>query len=133
MLTTSSPRRGNLALQISVLVVFLFGTLVVLYTIGAFKPRSAFPHKVTYRVAGTAGMAFVTYTKSNGVQTERLDVTLPWQVSVIYPERTTVILTAGNPTQRGELECNLLLNGQDWKQDRAGSPSDKVACGGVVR
>lgn len=133
-MSTRPPRRPSyIALQVLVLVLFVIAALALLYRLGAFEARPGFPHTVTYRVSGSAGTAFVTYTQPNGVQTQRLDVALPWQTTVTISKRTTVILTAGNPGQAGTIACAILLDGEEWKRDSASAPQDKVSCGGVVR
>jgi hypothetical protein len=133
MSTPFPPRARTLALQGAVLIFVLAASMLLLYGLGAFAPKATFPHKLTYRVAGSAGQAFVTYTLQNGAQTQRQDVTLPWKTSITLAEPTTVILTAGSSTGLGTLECSLLLDGEAWKQQTAEPPEDRVACAGLVR
>jgi hypothetical protein len=99
---------------------------------GVFTPATPGTHEVTFRIIGSASAAVITYTQQDGTPTERLNITIPWKKVIRYDQSLAVILTAGNPTQTGNITCLLLLDGQDWKKDTATSPVDKVSCAGIV-
>jgi len=44
----------------------------------------------------------------------------------------TVLITAANPTQTGELSCVILLDNSNWKKSTINAPKDGVACAGIV-
>ncbi|MGB9673531.1 MAG: MmpS family transport accessory protein [Anaerolineales bacterium] len=127
-----SSNRRSLFIQIIVLInILLFGGWY-LYKMGVLRMYSPNDHLVTYRLLGSASTAQVSYTLSNGKPSELTVVSVPWRVTVKISKGTVVILTAGNPTQTGDLGCELLLDGKEWKQNFAKSPEDKVSCAGIV-
>lgn len=89
-------------------------------------------HKVTYRVDGSTTMAVVTYRLPDGSSTKPEDVSLPWKKTVTFTDSEIVVLTASNPVQTGVIRCQILLDGEVWKQEQAKSAEDKVSCAGIL-
>jgi hypothetical protein len=106
--------------------------IVVLIYVGVFKSTRINDHEVTFRLGGTTSTAVVTYTQENGSTSDPFEASVPWQKVMKFPKASVVILTAGNPTQTGSIECQLLLDGNPWKKDTTHAPGDKVSCAGIV-
>ena len=117
-------------------LLIILGSVGLLYWISnsnTLQRTDNIPHDVMYIVKGNAGIALVSYTKSNGAASDSEFVSLPWRMPQIrYFEPTMVVLTAHNSTQFGEVECIIMLDGEEWVQDRATAPQLNAACGGVV-
>jgi hypothetical protein len=127
----SESRRTDVIIQSITVIVVLVITLFVLYQLGAFTPVRKGPHQVRYRVEGTTTSAVITYVREDGKSTGLTTVGVPWEVTLTFTQATTVILTAGNPSQTGEIRCVIYLDGKLWKQQSARDPSDKVSCAGI--
>jgi hypothetical protein len=117
-----------------VIILVIVGAVIVtmLAVFGVFKPSSPNEHTISFRVSGTTSTAVITHTTTDGKASEPFEVAVPWHKSVKFPKGSVVILTAGNPTQTGSIECRLTLDGKDWKHDTTNSPGDKVSCAGIV-
>ena len=122
--------RNQILSQSLFLVVFLGVLFAFLYILGAFSSRAPRGHEVTYFVDGSAATAVVTFIQDDGGHT--LDVQVPWTKMVKFTRPATVILTAGNPSPTGSIQCTLFLDGKEWKKQNAAPPQDKVACAGIV-
>jgi len=118
--------------QLIILSIVIGVSIAVLAAAGLFRTGSEEGHLVTYRVGGTTSTAVITYTAADGVSTDTFESAVPWKKSIRYPKTTIVILTAGNPTQTGSIECQLLLDGKVWKSNSTKMPGDKVSCAGIV-
>ena len=127
-----APKNNPLLRQIIIIIVILSISVLVLIRLGIFTTGSVNSHSITYRLEGSASTAQVSYTLANGVTSELIVVTVPWHITLKIPKGTVVILTAGNPTQTGDLGCELLLDGKEWKRAFAKSPEDKISCAGIV-
>ncbi|MGB9639369.1 MAG: MmpS family transport accessory protein [Anaerolineales bacterium] len=132
MIENSPTQRNHLFLQIVVILVIILLGGYVLYRFGIFSSSHPNHHTVTYRLVGSASTAEVSYTLASGEASQLMVVAVPWRVTVTIPKGTVVILTAGNPTHTGDLGCELLLDGKEWKQAFAKSPEDKISCAGIV-
>jgi hypothetical protein len=117
-----------------VVILVVVGAVIVtlLAVFGVFKASTPDGHTVSFRVGGTTSTAVITHTTTNGKASEPFEVAVPWHKNVKFSKGSVVILTAGNPTQTGSIECRLTLDGKDWKQDATNSPGDKVSCAGIV-
>lgn len=132
MMENFPAQRNNVLLQIIVILGIILVGGFILYRLGVFSSSQSGYHSVTYRLIGSASTAEVSYTLANGNASELIVVAVPWRVTVKIPKGTVVILTAGNPVHTGDLGCELLLDGKEWKQAFAKSPEDKVSCAGIV-
>jgi hypothetical protein len=106
--------------------------VVLLALLGVFKPIAPNEHTISFRVGGTTSTAVITHTTTDGKASEPFEVAVPWRKNLKFSKGSVVILTAGNPTQTGSIECHLTLDGKAWKQDATNSPGDKVSCAGIV-
>jgi hypothetical protein len=132
MIENTQTQRNRSVLQMIVILAIILVGGFVLYRLGVFSSSLPNSHTVTYRLVGSASTAEVSYTLANGEASELMVVAVPWRVTVKIPKGTVVILTAGNPTHTGDLGCELLLDGKEWKQAYAKSPEDKISCAGIV-
>ncbi len=132
MITNTPVQKNKVLIQIVVILGIILISGYVLYRLGMFSSFHHTSHSVTYRLIGSASTAEVSYTMADGNASELIVVSVPWRVTVKIPKGTVVILTAGNPTHTGDLGCELLLDGQEWKQAIAKSPEDKISCAGIV-
>lgn len=132
MRKNSPAQRNHLFIQFFIIFVIILIGGFVLYRLGVFSTSHSGSHSVTYRLVGSASTAEVSYTLASGNASELIVVAVPWRVTVNIPKGTVVILTAGNPTHTGDLGCELLLDGKEWKQAFAKSPEDKISCAGIV-
>jgi hypothetical protein len=125
-----NPRRVLLMQTLLVIVVCVV-VFIWLWGIGAFKGPSK-EHSITFRVQATGGVALVTYSDAVASTKNAILVTAPWSRTATNPSGTEIYLTAGNPSQSGTVECKLLIDGREWKSDKASYPDDSVACAGIV-
>jgi hypothetical protein len=128
----ASSRRTDGIIQLVTVIVALAITLFVLYQLGAFTPATKGPHKVRYRVEGTTTSGVITYVREDGKATSPETVGIPWETTMTLTQPMTVILTAGNPSQTGEIRCLIYLDGKQWKQQSAKAPIDRVSCAGIT-
>lgn len=131
-MTISPNRRRETTLQFVFLLLFLAGAFGLLYAVGVFSPKVEGAKRVTFIVQGSATSSVITYTEADGSKTKPVTVGVPWRKVIDIPEGSEVYLTATNPSQSGNIECVLLLDGEDWKKQTATLPADKVACAGIV-
>jgi hypothetical protein len=106
--------------------------LLVFFLVGVFKQTPTNFHMISFSVGGSTSTAVVTYTMRNGSTSDRFETAVPWHKVVKFSSGSVVILTAGNPTQTGSIECELSLDGEAWKKDVTNSPGDKASCAGIV-
>lgn len=135
MSTTSSKKRNELLIQIFRVIVFLIISIVILIQLGACNRSSdeKRTRKITYKVEGSAARAVITYTEKDGTTSPKLDVNLPWRLTLSnFPTGQTVILTAGNLSQVGNITCKIIVDGDELQEDSAKYPDDKVVCGGII-
>lgn len=118
--------------QFAVLAILLAGLCWALSSLGVFRARGPGQHAVTFEVDGSASTAVVTYTLPEGTHTHPEDIRVPWKKTLTFTGPLTVILTVGNPSQTGEIRCALLLDGAEWKEEKAAAPRDKASCAGIV-
>jgi hypothetical protein len=131
-MVAGNSRRTELRNQVIALVVFFIVLLLILNQVGLFKKRLPTSRVVTYVIDGNASVARITYTLVTGASSKPEEVKVPWTQSLTFDYTTTVILTAGNPTQTGNLRCQILLDGQPWKTESSKPGGDKVSCAGIV-
>jgi hypothetical protein len=123
--------RRSILLQILVVLVLCLVVSAALYIAGVFEPPPG-TRQVTVEVKSSGGFALITYNDSQMEIDDGKTVTTPWRRNVRLENGTSIILTAGNPTQSGTLSCQILLDGTVWKADSVKAPQDKVTCAGIV-
>ena len=124
--------RPNLFRQFIVLgfVLLAIGG-ITLWAIGQLG-RVPGKHSVVYKLSGSASVVVATYTRADGSQTVPENVGLPWTQKENFSQPGTAILTAGNPTQTGNVRCELYVDGELWEQNEIKAPRDKLTCAGLV-
>ena len=132
MTQAANRRNPNTLGQLLLVVLVIVGALVLLYFLGVFSDKPRATRTVTYTVEGSASTAVVTYTQKDGKSTGLIDISVPWHLSLEFSKGTVIILTVGNPTQTGSIDCILLLDGKEWKKKSTKPPDDKVSCAGIV-
>lgn len=133
MVDRAERRRRELITQLIFIAVLVIGALALFYFIGAFEKPVSSTHTVQFKVFGSSGMAVVSHSVKGGGTTGPMDVSLPFTSSRIeFPTSVTVVVTAGDPTGMGGLTCQILLDGQVWREDSVDSPDDRLACAGTI-
>ena len=132
MAETPSRRGNSLWVQIILVGLVVVALVWLFIALGVTKPKGTSIRLITYKIEGASGAGVVTYTKEDGQASGILDVSVPWHLDLRIPSRTVVVLTAGNPSQLGNLTCVILLDGGAWKTQTAKAPGDKISCAGIV-
>jgi hypothetical protein len=115
---------------VAVILIILIG--FVGYLIISAPPSNA-QRVVSFRIEGSGGTARMTYTETDGHQTDPTFVSIPWESGgKYYKSGTQVFLTAGSTSATGTISCVLKLDGQEWKREASTGTDGKVACGGIV-
>ncbi|MCL4560667.1 MAG: hypothetical protein M1281_08645 [Chloroflexi bacterium] len=127
----ASKQRFSLVWQITLIVILIAAIGGLFILLGAFKPPAG-SHRVTFRVGADGGFAAITYRDATAKVTDAQQVMAPWKRESDNPSGTQVYLTAGNPSQTGKIQCELLLDNRPWKSSQAVFPQDSVACAGIV-
>jgi hypothetical protein len=122
-----------LSVQILVISVVILAILGYVGYLVLSAPVQAEQRAVTFRIEGSVGSARITYTETDGHQTNASFVTIPWQPPAkMYRGGMQVFLTAGSPQSTGTITCVILLDSQEWKRESSSASEGKVACGGIV-
>jgi len=132
MAANSPQTQTNRLGQIILIILIIGGGIWAFMAISQWALRSKNgQHSITLRVEGTASLAVITYTQTNGESTKPAEVRVPWEKTLSYKPGTIVVITAANPMQMGSLTCIMRLDRQSWKKDTANSPLDKISCAGM--
>jgi hypothetical protein len=133
MALPNKSRRREMMLQVAFLLVFLIAVALLVNALGVFRAKEPGVRRVTYQVFGTTSTGVITYTSEEGDSSGRLETLIPWKLeSLRFQPGSMIILTAGNPSQAGEINCTILVDGNPWKQEKATYPQDKVSCAGIL-
>jgi len=111
-----SSSRGTGAIGIAIVVVIIVSM-----------------RQVTYIVYSDGGYAQIIYTSSVDVNTAPAMMTTPFTRTIALPVGTEVFLTASNPSQNGQISCEIKIDNREWKFSKGTHPIDSVACGGILR
>jgi hypothetical protein len=103
----------------------------ILISLGVMNPVSG-GHRVQFQVKASGGVAIITLQAGDVSISKPTTVSVPWSKTINIPSGTEVYLTALNPTQTGQLNCNIFLDNISWKSDTTSAPKDGVACAGIV-
>ena len=130
-MTARSPSSSNTVIGIVVVILLLAGLVWAVAasrsSLGDEKAR-----RVTFRVESSGGYANITL-KAGSVKIEEPETfTTPWEKTVSVERAESVYLTASNPTQTGQLTCEIILDRKVWKSDTIPAPKDGVACAGII-
>jgi len=127
----NTSTRSHIFVQVASVLLLLLATFLVLYFMGAFKPKTT-SHRTTFQVDASGGYALITLKTAQDMVQPAQVLTVPWRKEMTLPSGTEVYLTAANPSQTGELSCTISLDNQTWKTDKKQAPQDGVACAGIV-
>ena len=121
----------SIPFQIAIVTVICLALILTAILTGVFSsPSSA--RKVILSVTSTNGYASITYASPQHSIKDPTNVTTPWRLTLALTSGDEVFLTAGNPSQTGDITCEISVNSQTWKQEAATYPADKVACAGII-
>ncbi|MEN6299076.1 MAG: MmpS family transport accessory protein [Anaerolineaceae bacterium] len=132
MVKASNRRRSRLLFDVLILVIVIAIIFGVFLYLGAFEKPEQTTHELTYQVKGSSAVAVITYTREDGTTSQAEEYSIPWHLTINAKKSLIVVLTAGNPSQAGTIECKLILDGREWKSETASAPNDKVSCAGLV-
>ena len=130
-MVNKSRSQTNRLIEIGIVFILIIGVIIVLVNMGAFTPKAG-THRMTFRVWSAGGYANITLSAGANHIDKAQTVTTPWEHTYDIASGVTVYVTAGNPTQTGELSCFILLDNTQWKTSTIAAPKDGVACAGIV-
>lgn len=117
---------GGIALALACVVVA--GLLMA----GGRRAAPAGGLTVEYRVGGSTRGASLTYHNASG-GTEQNDVSVPWTLKVAPVKRGQfVYLAAQNQFDLGDVTCQIVVNGEVWKESRSGADYGIATCSGAL-
>jgi hypothetical protein len=133
--TGNGSSRGLIIVLVVIILILAFGFVGVLGYLGVSmgwlnflgSGQSGQFHTVTYRVKSTNGVALVSYTLADGTSSKTIKVSTPWQASFSMSQ-IRVYLSTANPERSGDLECDVLVDGNLVKREKVSPPTDKVSC-----
>ncbi len=123
--------RRKLIIQILAVSILCIVLVTLAITFNVFTPKAK-SHQVTFRVESSGGIAYITFKDVRNIQKDKLQISTPWEKTWTNPSGTEVYLTAGNPTQMGNVKCIIKIDGKVWRTNGATIPDDSVACAGIV-
>jgi hypothetical protein len=130
-MATRSSSPAKTILWITVVIV-----LAILSVWAATQMRSSLltqnTRRITFRVESSGGYANITIRAGKVNIKEPQTFTTPWERTIEVNRAESVFLTASNPTQTGELVCEILIDHKVWKTESIPAPKDGVACAGIV-
>lgn len=127
----TSNRRTSPIIGIGIVIVVIIAVIGIWLTKSNSNTQQT--RQVTYLVEAAGGYAQIIYTASNGENTEAQMYTTPFSRTYTMPVGQKVFLTASNPSQTGDVSCEIKLNNRAWKESHGTHPVDSVACGGFIR
>jgi hypothetical protein len=130
MKTAKRNQRGSCILGV-VIVAIGIGVIAYMLTKDTMLQRGDTRH-LTFTVEASGVSANITLSDSVGAQSFSGVTSTPWNRTATYQAGTQVYLTAGNPSGYGTIKCAITIDGRQWKNNEATSPSDKVGCAGII-
>jgi hypothetical protein len=130
-MVNNSRSQTKTIIEVVVAFILIIGVIIVLVNMGAFTPKAG-THRMTFRVWSAGGYANITLSAGDNHIGKAQTVTTPWEHTYDIASGVTVYVTAGNPTQTGDLSCFILLDNSEWKKSTISAPKDGVACAGIV-
>ena len=86
--------RRKLIIQILAVSILCIVLVALAINFNVFSPKAT-SHKVTFRIESSGGIAFINYKDARNNQTEKLQISTPWEKTWTNPSGTEVYLTAG--------------------------------------
>lgn len=127
-----SSSRGTGVIGIAIAVVIIIA-IIGIWIVKSQSSDNGTMRQITYIVNSDGGYAQVIYTSSVGVNTEPAMLTTPFNRTITLPVGSEVFLTASNPSQNGNISCEIKIDNREWKSSRGTHPVDSVACGGIIK
>ncbi|PKO00731.1 MAG: hypothetical protein CVU42_02580 [Chloroflexi bacterium HGW-Chloroflexi-4] len=127
-----SSSRGTGAIGIAIVVVIIV-SIIGIWLVKSQSSDKGAMRQVTYIVYSDGGYAQIIYTSSVDVNTAPAMMTTPFTRTIALPVGTEVFLTASNPSQNGQISCEIKIDNREWKFSKGTHPIDSVACGGILR
>lgn len=127
-----SSSRGTGVIGIAIAVVIIIA-IIGIWLVKSQSSDKGTMRQITYIVNSDGGYAQVIYTSSVGVNTEPAMITTPFNRTITLPVGSEVFLTASNPSQNGNISCEIKIDNREWKSSRGTHPVDSVACGGIIK
>ncbi|EKD87669.1 MAG: hypothetical protein ACD_35C00295G0008 [uncultured bacterium] len=127
-----SSSRGTGVIGIAIAVVIIIA-IIGIWIVKSQSSDKGTMRQITYIVNSDGGYAQVIYTSSVGVNTEPAMLTTPFNRTITLPVGSEVFLTASNPSQNGNISCEIKIDNREWKSSRGTHPVDSVACGGIIK
>ena len=106
---------------------------VVATRIPTRRPTSVFdvPPEVYYVVEGTASSVSITLINAQG-GTEQDDVPVPYKQQVRLDWGDFAFISAQNRGERGSVTCQILVNGDVWRESTSSGAYKIATCSGAV-
>ncbi len=123
--------RSKIILQLLFFSILCLIAYAVLNNVISSRPNTG-SSQLRFEVEASGGFALITLRSGDVTIIDADTVTVPWSKTIKIKSGTTVYLTASNPTATGQITCNILLDGVDWKTESISSPKDGVACAGII-
>lgn len=96
------------------------------------QPASDKPAQVVYEVTGTGEPTSIVYGKDGFIDEALPPLTrakLPWKRVEAYDDgEASLVLTAQNGNNNGEITCRITVEGEVIKEDTSSGPSAVVSC-----
>jgi hypothetical protein len=125
------PNRWKITLQVVFVLAICGMAIAILIYMGGMKPVAT-SHLIRFEVKASGGIAIITLQAGDASITKPTSVSMPWSQTIRIKSGTEVYLTASNPSVTGELSCSITLDKAAWKAEKISSPSNGVACAGIV-
>jgi hypothetical protein len=134
MTTDNNPsERSNTNIIWVVIVVAIIIASIIFWVLNNHTSDNGGMRQITYQVQASGGYAQIIYTDITGTVTAPIMVTTPFFKTISLPIGDQVYLTASNPSQTGDVSCNIKIDNKDWKESHGTHPIDSVACAGIIR
>jgi len=130
-MTNKPQSQRQTFIGIAVTLILVLVVVIILVNLGAFVPKAG-THRITFWVTAAGGFANITLNAGSNRIEKAQTITTPWERTFDIASGVTVLITAANPTQTGELSCVILLDNSNWKKSTINAPKDGVACAGIV-
>jgi hypothetical protein len=126
-------KKNNGKTILTIIIILGIITAAIYFSVrsGIFN-KPSINNSVRLEVDCDGGYAIITYTVGDESSNGTITVNTPWKKNFNLEDGASVFLTAGNPSQSGEITCLISLNGRDWKSDSVDYPKQAVACGGII-
>lgn len=121
----------KITIQVLLIVGLLLTAIGVLYLIGGLTPSET-SRRVTFEVKASGGYALISLRTPKESILDSKIVTTPWRKELKLTAGDEVYLTASNPSETGQISCEIIVENESWKLDKKVTPKNGVACGGIL-